>query len=94
MMIERQMYGRAAFPSCASASSSTLGNYDCEFGARARRAGRIQGSGAVGSPGIGVMPAPGIAIWVFLSAAASAPRRYEGNLAIYLLPEQGAVFLG
>jgi len=40
------------------------------------------------------MPAPGIAIWVFLSAAASAPRRYEGNLAIYLLPEQGAVFLG
>jgi len=61
-MIKRQMYGRAAFPSCASASSSTLGNHDYEFGARARRAGRIQDSGAVGSPGIEVMPAPRMAV--------------------------------
>ena len=93
-MIKGQMYGRAAFPSCASASSSTLGNYDCEFGARARSTDRIQDSGAVDSPGIEVVLAPRMAVWVFLSAAASAPRRYEGNLAIYLLPEQGAVFLG
>jgi hypothetical protein len=93
-MIKGQMYGRAAFPSCASASSSTLGNRGCIFGVRARSTGRIRDSGAVDSPEIGVMPAPGMAVWVFLPAAASAPRRYEGDLAVYLLPEQGAVVLG
>jgi len=61
-MIKRQMYGRAAVPSCASASSSTLGNHDCKFGARARSTGQIRDSGAVDSPEIEVMPAPRIAI--------------------------------